>query len=130
MKHNKLCSSFLMQASILLTVVIGVIVFTPFALTTAASADQVAQVIEHSEDLLVDEISVDVPRHQTLYFNGLQWGATIGWNPYSDSMNNAMALANKKTRVYQYGRLRICITCSMANNTHFWPPSPGHGVQA
>jgi len=35
-----------------------------------------------------------LPRNETLYFNGQQWGAVVGWNPYSSSNNNAMAIAN------------------------------------
>jgi peptide/nickel transport system substrate-binding protein len=34
-----------------------------------------------------------LPRNETLYFNGLQWGAVKCWNPYSANCNNAMALA-------------------------------------
>ncbi len=34
-----------------------------------------------------------LPRNETLYFNGLQWGPVVGWNPYSSSNNNAMAVA-------------------------------------
>jgi len=34
-----------------------------------------------------------IPRNETLYFNGQQWGSVTGWNPYSSSMNNAMAVA-------------------------------------
>jgi peptide/nickel transport system substrate-binding protein len=37
---------------------------------------------------------VVLPRNETLYFNGLQWGSIIGWNPYSSNMNNAMAIAD------------------------------------
>src|SRR5512134_1248756 len=33
-----------------------------------------------------------LPRNETLYFNGHQWGPVVGWNPYSGSMNNAMAI--------------------------------------
>jgi peptide/nickel transport system substrate-binding protein len=36
-----------------------------------------------------------LPRNETLYFNGQQWSAVVGWNPYSSSMNNAMAVAAK-----------------------------------
>ena len=35
----------------------------------------------------------DLPRNETLYFGGQQWGSVIGWNPLSSNMNNAMALA-------------------------------------
>ncbi|MFN2240914.1 MAG: ABC transporter substrate-binding protein, partial [Anaerolineae bacterium] len=36
-----------------------------------------------------------LPREETLYFNGQQWGPVVGWNPYSSSMNNAMAIAQQ-----------------------------------
>ena len=31
----------------------------------------------------------ELPRNETLYSNGQQWGAVVGWNPYSNSNNNA-----------------------------------------
>ena len=34
-----------------------------------------------------------LPRNETLYFNGQQWGAVKCWNPYSADCNNAMAIA-------------------------------------
>jgi len=34
-----------------------------------------------------------LPRNQTLYFNGQQWGSVACWNPYSSNCNNAMAIA-------------------------------------
>jgi peptide/nickel transport system substrate-binding protein len=37
-----------------------------------------------------------LPRNETLYFNGQQWGPVVGWNPYSNSNNNAMAKANQQ----------------------------------
>lgn len=36
-----------------------------------------------------------LPRNETLYFNGQQWSAVVGWNPYSNSNNNAMAVAQQ-----------------------------------
>ncbi len=33
-----------------------------------------------------------LPRDQTLYFGGIQWGAINGWNPLGDNMNNGMAM--------------------------------------
>jgi peptide/nickel transport system substrate-binding protein len=35
----------------------------------------------------------ELPRNETLYFNGQQWGPVVGWNPYSGSNNNAMAIS-------------------------------------
>jgi len=37
-------------------------------------------------------IAAALPREETLYFNGQQWGAVVCWNPYSSSCNNALAL--------------------------------------
>ncbi len=36
-----------------------------------------------------------LPREETLYYNGLQWGAVVGWNPYSSSNNNALAITQQ-----------------------------------
>jgi peptide/nickel transport system substrate-binding protein len=36
-----------------------------------------------------------LPRNETLYFNGQQWGAVVGWNPFSNNNNNAMAVAQQ-----------------------------------
>jgi len=36
-----------------------------------------------------------LPRNETLYFNGQQWGSVVCWNPYSSSCNNAMAIAEQ-----------------------------------
>ena len=34
-----------------------------------------------------------LPRSETLYFNGQQWGSVVCWNPYSSSCNNALAIS-------------------------------------
>ncbi len=36
-----------------------------------------------------------LPRNETLYFNGQQWNAVVGWNPYSNSNNNALGIAQQ-----------------------------------
>src|SRR5690554_2392657 len=42
-----------------------------------------------------DDTSGDVqlPRNESMYFGGQQWGAVNGWNPMGDNNNNAMALS-------------------------------------
>ena len=35
----------------------------------------------------------DLPRNETIYFGGQQWGPINGWNPLSSNMNNSMAIA-------------------------------------
>ena len=39
------------------------------------------------------EDAKDLPREETIYFGGQQWGPINGWNPISPNMNNAMANA-------------------------------------
>jgi peptide/nickel transport system substrate-binding protein len=58
-----------------------------------AAEETVAE--ETAEEEVVDaaEVAAALPRNETVYFNGLQWGSVVGWNPYSSSNNNAMALA-------------------------------------
>ena len=36
-----------------------------------------------------------LPRNETLYFNGQQWGPVKCWNPYSVDCNNALAINEK-----------------------------------
>jgi peptide/nickel transport system substrate-binding protein len=62
------------------------------------------QVVEKEVEKIVEKVvtptpaPVDantLPRTETLYFNGQQWSAVVGWNPYSNSNNNAMAVAQQ-----------------------------------
>lgn len=39
--------------------------------------------------------AASLPRKETLYFNGQQWGPVVCWNPYSSNCNNAMAIAQQ-----------------------------------
>jgi peptide/nickel transport system substrate-binding protein len=36
-----------------------------------------------------------LPRTETLYFNGQQWGSVVCWNPYVSTCNNALAIAEQ-----------------------------------
>ncbi len=36
-----------------------------------------------------------LPRNETMYFNGQQWGPVVGWNPYNSNNNNAMTQAQQ-----------------------------------
>jgi peptide/nickel transport system substrate-binding protein len=58
-----------------------------------AAEETVAE--ETAEEEVVDAAAVAaaLPRNETMYFNGQQWGSVVGWNPYSSSNNNAMATA-------------------------------------
>lgn len=37
----------------------------------------------------------NLPREETLYFNGQQWGPVVCWNPYSSNCNNALVIAQQ-----------------------------------
>ncbi len=43
----------------------------------------------------VADIAGSLPRNETMYFNGQQWGSVVCWNPYSPNCNNAMALGQQ-----------------------------------
>jgi peptide/nickel transport system substrate-binding protein len=55
---------------------------------------EVEKVVERTVVVVptVEEESTALPRNETLYFNGLQWGAVVCWNPYNANCNNAMAI--------------------------------------
>jgi peptide/nickel transport system substrate-binding protein len=59
-------------------------------------------VVEVEGETVVETVVVEVPadvsgvvlpRNETLYSNGQQWGSVVCWNPYSVNCNNAMAIA-------------------------------------
>jgi len=43
--------------------------------------------------IAVAETVSDLPREETLYFGGQQWGSVVGTNPLSSNNNNAMAVS-------------------------------------
>jgi peptide/nickel transport system substrate-binding protein len=48
-----------------------------------------------------------LPRNETLYYNGLQWSPVVGWNPYSSSMNNSWISAKDAARVLMFETLYL-----------------------
>lgn len=62
---------------------------------TEAAPTEVPPTEEPAAEVPADAASVaaSLPRTETLYFNGQQWGAVVCWNPYSSSCNNAMAVS-------------------------------------
>src|SRR3972149_1243588 len=40
-------------------------------------------------------VAAGLPRNETMYFNGQQWGSVVCWNPYSTNCNNAMAIVQQ-----------------------------------
>lgn len=56
-----------------------------------ASAEEAAAPAEEAA-AAEDADPNSLPRDQTLYFNGFQWGSVVGWNPYASSNNNGLAI--------------------------------------
>ncbi|WFR59385.1 ABC transporter substrate-binding protein [Anaerocolumna sp. AGMB13025] len=69
-----------------------------------------------------------LPRNETLYYGGQQWGAVNGWNPLSDDMNNALVLAQaaggSRTLMYEtlymYNMLDGSMTPLLADGDYSW----------
>lgn len=48
-----------------------------------------------------------LPRNETLYFNGFQWSPLVGFNPYSSSNNNSWIAAKDQARVLVFETLYL-----------------------
>ncbi len=65
---------------------------------TAAAAEETATADAAATEAAPAEAAAEadpnaLPRNETVYFNGQQWGSVVGWNPYSNNNNNAMAIS-------------------------------------
>ncbi|MBX2997562.1 MAG: ABC transporter substrate-binding protein [Caldilineaceae bacterium] len=65
---------------------------TPEAAPTTAPAEEATAPAEEAAPATAADPN-SLPRNETLYYNGLQWGSVVGWNPYSSSNNNGLAIA-------------------------------------
>ena len=86
--------SLLIIASMVLTAC-GTPAATEAPAATQAPAEEPAAAEEPAPTEAPVEDPNALPRDETLYFNGQQWSAVVGWNPYSNSNNNAMAIAQQ-----------------------------------
>jgi peptide/nickel transport system substrate-binding protein len=62
----------------------------PTEAPTAAPTEAPAATEAPADDAAA--MAANLPRNETLYFNGQQWGPVVGWNPYSSNNNNALAV--------------------------------------
>ena len=86
MKRNKIF--FSMSLIIIFSMLVGLT-------TSTAQTPQLAlPPIKLNGDMTSADVVAALPREQTLYYNGQQWGSVGGWNPYS-SQNNAMAISQQ-----------------------------------
>jgi len=78
----------------------------PTATPTAAPATAAPATAAPATAAPATEAPVDassLPRNETMYFNGQQWGPVVCWNPYSQNCNNAMAIGqNDNARVLMF----------------------------
>ncbi|HET9912820.1 MAG TPA: ABC transporter substrate-binding protein, partial [Anaerolineales bacterium] len=90
--------------SILSLLIIGMMVLTACGGGTPAAtqaAETEAPVATEAATEAPTEVATEasdpnaLPREETLYFNGQQWGPVVCWNPYSSNCNNAMAIAQQ-----------------------------------
>jgi peptide/nickel transport system substrate-binding protein len=78
----------------------------------------------------VPVFGTDIPRNETLFFNGFQWSPVVQWNPYSNTANNAMAVVqganNSSARVtmfetpYMYNMLDGQLYPLLADGDYSW----------
>jgi peptide/nickel transport system substrate-binding protein len=69
-----------------------------------------------------------LPRTETLYYGGQQWGAVNGWNPLSDDMNNALCVTQgaggSRTlmfeTLYMYNMLDGTMSPLLADGDYTW----------
>lgn len=74
------------------------------------------------------ETATELPRNETLYFGGQQWGSAVGSNPYSQNNNNAMAItANPRgsrtimfETLYMYNMLDGKLYPLLADGDYVW----------
>ncbi len=68
----------------------------------------------------------ELPRNETLYVAGLQYGRVVGWNPYSADMNNAIAVTEEPARqpvwetLYMYNLLDGKMYPLLADGDYQW----------
>ena len=97
-----------------------IVIFSMLAGLTTSTA-QALKPTTLNVDMTSAEVAAALPREETLYFNGLQWGSVVCWNPYSSDCNNAMAIAQQdNARVTICSKPHTCTTCWMASSFLCW----------
>jgi len=99
MKRRITILSILLVLAVVLSACGGTATTEVPAETTAAPTEPTEKTEEPTEaPAETEEVpsgEVVLPRKETMYFNGQQWGSVVCWNPYSSSCNNAMTIAQQ-----------------------------------
>jgi peptide/nickel transport system substrate-binding protein len=80
---------------ILLICMVFIIAQAPFVTGTPAAVEAAGSPTRLDGDATSTAMVDPLPREETLYFNGQQWGPVTCWNPYSSNCNNALAIAQQ-----------------------------------
>lgn len=92
-----------------------------------AVTEETPEVVEETPTV-VEPVAGELPRNETLYYAGLQWGAVNGWNPMSDDMNNALAITQAAggsrtpmfESLYMYNMLDGSMSPLLADGPYKW----------
>lgn len=93
----------------------------------AADAADTADTAADTDSSATDDANV-LPREETLYFAGQQWGAVNSWNVMGTNQNNAMAIAGGPSgyrslmfeTLYMYNFMNGAIMGLLANDDYAW----------
>lgn len=98
--------------------------------TPTATAEATVEATEAPTEAPAEVVTPggELPRSETLYYGGLQWGAVNGWNPLSDDMNNALAITQSGggsrtpmfETLYMYNMLDDSMTPLLADGDYQW----------
>jgi len=95
----------------------------------SGNAEKVTQDALSGDMTVSEEASPNqLPRNETLYYAGQQWGAIRGWNPLSDDMNNALCVTQNEggsrtlmfETLYMYNMLDGSLTPLLADGPYEW----------
>ncbi|MDC7126236.1 MAG: ABC transporter substrate-binding protein [Spirochaetales bacterium] len=107
--------------------IMKVLVFT-LVITISAGSFVFANGDQETGGAESTETSGTLPRTESLYFAGQQWGSINGWNPLSDDMNNAMAITQQSggsrcimfETLYMYNMLDGSLIPFLADGDPVW----------
>lgn len=96
--------------------------------TPATTTETPATTTEEPAATTEEPVAGELPRNETLYYAGLQWGAVNGWNPLSDDMNNALAITQAAggsrtpmfETLYMYNMLDGSMNPLLADGDYMW----------
>jgi peptide/nickel transport system substrate-binding protein len=95
MDNKRLTRRSFLKSLILFAGALIFAIHTPSIAKTTASAPAAVQPASLKADLTSVSVVAALPRAETLYLNGLQWGSVERWNPYASYTNNMLAIVQQ-----------------------------------